>query len=194
MLKALSVLSWGLKKTLLLTYNALETSIARYTAPVWNTNASDSRFKKIQTAQHSALRTATGAHKMASIDHLYQSLTLKVKDHSDMLSTQYLVNCLEKGHVCHDITTQGPRPIPMKDTLQTSLNCSSKTRHKQEGDHPESAHTCGRFGYSAPRQQQSTEGAPILNIGRGAETDPKTTVYPITATIQTLQSTAGLQA
>ena len=64
------------------------------------------------------MRTATGAHKMASIDHFHQeSLTLKVRDHSDMISVQYLVNCLEEDHVCHGIITQEPRPIPMKDTL-----------------------------------------------------------------------------
>ena len=49
-------------------------------ALVWITNASDSSFKKIQTAQNPALRTVTGAHKMASIDHLHQeSLTLRVR-------------------------------------------------------------------------------------------------------------------
>ena len=76
-----------------LTYNALGKSIASYAAPVWSTNASDSSFKKKQTAQNEALRTATGAHKMISIDHLHQeSLTLKVKDKPDMISAQYLVN------------------------------------------------------------------------------------------------------
>ena len=56
---------------------------------------------------------------MASIDHLHQeSLILKVKDNSDMLSAQYLVNCLE-DHVCHGITTQEPRPRPMKVTLHS---------------------------------------------------------------------------
>ena len=65
-------------------------------------------------------RTATGAHKMASIDHLLQeSLTLRVKDHSDMLSVQYLVNCLEEDHVSHGITIQEPRPRPMKETLHS---------------------------------------------------------------------------
>ena len=79
-----------------------------------------SSFRKIQTAQNAALRTATGAHKMASIDHLHQeSLTLRVKDPSDMFSAQYLVNCLEKDHVCHGITTQEPRPRPMKETLHS---------------------------------------------------------------------------
>ena len=46
---------------------------------------SDSSFKKIQTAQSSALRTATGAHKITSTDQLHQ------EDHSDMFSVQYLV-------------------------------------------------------------------------------------------------------
>ena len=74
-------------------------------------------------ASYADLRTETGAHKMASIDHLHQeSLTLKVKDHSDMVSVQYLVNCLEEDHVCHGITTQEPRPRPIKETLHSRHN------------------------------------------------------------------------
>ena len=62
MLMALVGSSWGQEKeTLLLTYNTLRKSIASYAASVWSPNASDSSFKKIQT----------GAHKMASIDHLH---------------------------------------------------------------------------------------------------------------------------
>ena len=111
MLKALAGSSWGQdKETLLMTYNALGKSIANYAAPVWSTNASNSGFKKIQTAKNAALRRATGAHKMASIDHLHQDpLTLRVKDRSDMLSAQYLVNCLEEDYVSHGITIQEPR-------------------------------------------------------------------------------------
>ena len=122
MLKALAGSSWGQdKETLLLTYyNALGKSIESNAAPVWSTNGSDSSFKKIQTAQNAALRMATGAHKMASIDHLHQgSLTLRAKDHSDMLSAQYLVNCLEEDHVSHGITIQEPRPKPIKETLHS---------------------------------------------------------------------------
>ena len=97
--------------------NLLGTSIACYAAPLWSTNASDSSFKKIQTAQNAVLRAATGAHKIGSIDHLHnESLTLKVRDHSDMLSAQYLVNCLKEDHVSYGITTQEPRPRPMKET------------------------------------------------------------------------------
>ena len=55
---------------------------------------------------------------MASTDHLHQeSLTLRVKDHSDVLFVQYLVNCLDEDHVSHGITIQEPRPRPMKETL-----------------------------------------------------------------------------
>ena len=107
-----------------MTYNALGKSITNYAAPVCSTNASDSSFKKTQTAQNAILRTATGSHKMASIDHLHQeSLTLRVKDHSDMLSAQYLENCLVEDYVSHHNsrakTHEGDSP------LQTSLNCSS---------------------------------------------------------------------
>ena len=118
MLRELAASSWGQdNETLLLIYNSLRKSITSYAALVWNTNASDSSFTKIQTAHNSALRTATGSHKMTSIDQ--ESLTLIIKDHSDMLSAQYLVNCLEEDHVSHGITIQEPRPRPMKETLHS---------------------------------------------------------------------------
>ena len=60
------------------------------------------------------------SYEADSIDHLHQeSLTLRVKDHSDMLSAQYLVNCLEEDHVSHGIPIQEPRPRPMKETLHS---------------------------------------------------------------------------
>ena len=44
------------------------------------------------------------------------------------------------------------------------------------------------------RKQQSTEEASTPNIGRGAETKSKTTMYSLTTTVRTLPSIAGLQA
>ena len=82
------------------------------------TNASDLSFKNIQTAQNAALRTATGAQNISSIDH-QEYITLKVRYHSDMLSEHCLVNCLEEDHVWHVITTQDPRSRPMKKTLHS---------------------------------------------------------------------------
>ena len=163
MLKALVGSSWGKEENLLLTYNALGKYIASYSAPVWSTNASDSSFNMIRTAQNAALRTATGAHKMASIYHLHQeSLTPKVKDHSDMLSEQYLVNCLEEDHVCHGITIHEPRPMNRHSRHHSTVLPRLGTSRKES---PESAHTRGRVGYSAPRKHQSTKGAPTPNIG-----------------------------
>ena len=53
MLNALAGSSWGQEKeTLLLAYNTLGKSIASYAAPVWSTNASDSSFKKIDSAEY----------------------------------------------------------------------------------------------------------------------------------------------
>ena len=109
MLKALAGSSWGQDKdTLLLTYNALGKSIASYAEPV-------SSFKKIQTAHNAALRTAPKRWPVMTISTRSPS----VKYHSDILSAQYPVNCLEEDHACHGITTQEPRPRHMKETLHS---------------------------------------------------------------------------
>ena len=52
-------------------------------------------------------------------------------------------------------------------------------------------HTCGRFSHSAPRQQQSTEGLPTPNSGRGAETEPEATMHSLTPMSRALPSTTG---
>ena len=118
-LKALAGTSWGQQKeTLLMTYKAVGRSIADYAAPVWSTNASNTSMEKIQVAQNEALRISTGAHKMSSIDHLHcEAQMLKVTEHSDLLSAQYLVKCLDHENVCHNITTLDQPPRMMKHTL-----------------------------------------------------------------------------
>ena len=120
-LKALAGTTWGQQKeTLLMTYKALGRSIANYAAPVWSTNASASSIKKIQTAQNEALRVATGAHKMSPIDHLHaETEILKVEDHSELLSKQYLAKCLDISHPCHSITRMAQPSRQMKETLHT---------------------------------------------------------------------------
>ena len=103
-----------------MTYKAIGRSVANYGAPVWSTNASATSIGKIQIAQNEALRIATGSHKMSSIDHLHnETEMLTVKQHSDLLSAQYLVQCLDPDHVCHNITTMDVPPRQMKHTLHT---------------------------------------------------------------------------
>ena len=131
---------------------------------------------------------------MTSIDHLHQeSLTLKVRDHSDMLSAQYLVNCLEDDHVCHGIRTQEPRSGPIKETLQprhhlTVLPNPAQVRKKAY----RTSNTRGRFGHSAQRKQ-TTKRPPTTNSTRGTESEPEITMHSVTTTIRKLPSTAGLQ-
>ena len=44
---------------------------------------------------------------------------LKVREHSELLSAQYLARCLEPGHVFHSITTREIPKRRMKETLLT---------------------------------------------------------------------------
>ena len=120
-LKALAGTSWGQQKeTLLMTYKAVGRSIINYAAPVWSPNLHDTNYRKIQYTQNEALRIDTGCHKMSSIDHLHtEAEMLKVKEHSEFMSAQYLDRCLEPGNVCHPITTRAIPKRQIKKTLYT---------------------------------------------------------------------------
>ena len=120
-LKALAGTSWGQQKeTLLMTYKAVGRSIINYAAPVWSTNLRDTNYRSIQYTQNEALRIATGCHKMSSVDHLHaEAKMLKVREHSELLSAQYLARWLEPGNVCHSITTRETSKRRMKETLFT---------------------------------------------------------------------------
>ena len=91
-LKSLAGTSWGQQKeTLLMTYKAVGRSIINYAAPVWSTNLRDTNYRNIQYTQNEALRISTRCHKMSSVDHLHaEANMLKVKEHSELLSAQYL--------------------------------------------------------------------------------------------------------
>ena len=103
-----------------MTYKAVGRSIINYAAPVWSTNLLDTNYRNIQYTQNEALRIATGCHKMSSADHLHvEAKMLKVREHSELLSTQYLARCLEPGNVCHSITTRETPKRRMKETLFT---------------------------------------------------------------------------
>ena len=77
-----------------MTYKALGRS--NYAAPVWSINASKTNIGKIQRTQNEALRIITGSYKMSSIDHIHsETKMLQVEDHLNLLSAQYLVQCLD---------------------------------------------------------------------------------------------------
>ena len=75
---------------------------------------------KIQRAHNEALRIITGSHKMSSIDHIHsETKMLQVEDHLNLLSAQYLVQCLDTENVCHHITKMDLPPREMKETIFT---------------------------------------------------------------------------
>ena len=96
-LTALSGTSRGQQKQILLmTYKAMGRYIFNYDAAVLSPNLCDTNYRSIQFAQNEALRMATGCHKMSSIDHLHADAKIsKVREHSELLSAQYLTRCLE---------------------------------------------------------------------------------------------------
>ena len=103
-----------------MTYKAVVRSIINYAAPVWSTNLHDTNYRNIQYTQNEALRIATGCHKMSSVDHLHvEAEMLKVMEHSELLSAQYLARCVEPENVCHSITTSETPKRWMKETLFT---------------------------------------------------------------------------
>ena len=57
---------------------------------------------------------------MSSVDYLHmEANVLKVREHSEPLSTQYLARCLEPENVNFSITTREPPKRMMKETLFT---------------------------------------------------------------------------
>ena len=63
---------------------------------------------------------ATGCHKMSSIYHIHtEAEMLKVREHSELLSAEYLARCLEPGNVCHPITKRATPERQRKETLYT---------------------------------------------------------------------------
>ena len=81
----------------------------------------------MQASQNETLKIITGSHNMSSIDHLHSDTKmLHVDDHPNLLSAQYLVQCLDTENVCHHITKMDLPPREMllllakknrKDTL-----------------------------------------------------------------------------
>jgi hypothetical protein len=119
-LKALAGSKWGQQKEIIATtYKAIGRSLINYAAPVWTPLISNSIFNKLQTAQNTALRIATGCTKMSPIPHLHcETEILPVKEHNTMLADQFYASCLDSNHPNHDLTTF-ERPRPMKNTLRS---------------------------------------------------------------------------
>ena len=120
-LKVLAGTNWGQQKeTLLVTYRALIRSLFTYAAPIWCPNVSSSSLKKLQVLQNSALRVATGCHRMAPIDHLHrESSMLPLVDSLHLLCRQYLASAMVPDHPSHSVVTMNSGPRAIRHTLQS---------------------------------------------------------------------------
>ena len=114
-------------------YKAPRRSIANYAAPVRSTNASTSSIGMILRAQNEAPRIITGGHKMSSIDHLHcETELIHVEEHLNLLSAQYLIQCLEPDSACNQ--DGHPSQDEEADTVhQAPLNhTAAAVRHQTE--------------------------------------------------------------
>ena len=103
-----------------MTYKAVGISIINCAAHVWSTNLRDTNYKNILYTQNEALRISTGCHKMFSVDQRHAEVNVpKLREHSELLSAQYLARCREPDHVNKSITTRETHKRRMKETLFT---------------------------------------------------------------------------
>ena len=95
-------------------------TILHYAAPVWFPNVSQSAVNGLQAIQNSALRTATGSLKMASIDHLHsETSTLPLHRSLSLRCQQFLAGALRLDHPSYPTVTSYSGPRNMKHTLQS---------------------------------------------------------------------------
>ena len=99
-LKSLAGSTWGKDKEVLkTTWKATGQSLLNYCNHIYTPVISDTNWNKLQVSQNAALRAATGCVKMTPIGHLHaECKEMPVRDHCNMLSTQYLLRTQLPGH------------------------------------------------------------------------------------------------
>ena len=99
-LKVLAGSDWGqAKETMLTVFKTLNRPTWEYGSPAWSQAASATGTRNLQCIQNAALRIVTGSHTMASMTHLHEKcMVLPVREHLDLLSSQYLLACHQKDH------------------------------------------------------------------------------------------------
>ena len=131
-LKALTGSDWGKdKETITNTYKAIGQSVLSYACPIWTPALSNTSWNQLQIAQNSALKIATGCHKIASMNHIHtETEMMPVKDRCQMLSKQFLLSTQNKNHPnSQDLYAPPPKRIT-KPTLVTCFGKEIKAMSK----------------------------------------------------------------
>jgi hypothetical protein len=101
LLKAMSGQDWGDKETLCLTYKMFLKPVMGFGTPIWypSVEPDSGSVKRLQSVQNAAMRTITGAHKMASQDHLLAECQfLPVAAELDLACSQFLASASRATH------------------------------------------------------------------------------------------------
>ena len=124
-LKCLAGSSWGKDKEILTdTYKALGRSHLNYASSVWTPYLSKTNWSNLNSAQNTALRTITGCVKMTEVTHLNQETKiLPVREHSEMLTKQFLTSMHQPSHPNHHLLSE---PTPPRDIRKSILDYKSQ--------------------------------------------------------------------
>ena len=141
LMKAISGTTWGQDKEVLTqTYKAIGRSLLEYGVPIWSPIISPSCWDKLQIVQNQALRVITGCLLMSPIEHLHrETKILPLKEHGEMLSKQFLLNCNLPGHPGYkhlerpvpERPTRKPTKYRLKDSIRHLLPVSDKSLLKK---------------------------------------------------------------
>ena len=135
-LKAPAGYTWGCdKENLLTTYQTIDRSILSYCCPVWTPSHKDTNCSRLQRAQNSALRIATGCLKMADVAephqearelpvrhhnearelpvrHHNEARELPVRQHNEQISQRFVIAWHLPKHPCHQLCYRPPDNQP----------------------------------------------------------------------------------
>ena len=90
------------KETLPTTYQAIGRSILSYCCPACTPSPKDTNWSRLQRAQNSTLRIATGCPKMADVTELPQDAREQpVRQHKELISQQFSMACHLPQQLCH---------------------------------------------------------------------------------------------
>jgi hypothetical protein len=91
--------------------------------------------RKPRIVQNNCLQLITGCHKKTKIDNLHQETKiLKIKNHMELLCTQFLVKTLSPSHCSHEVVKLDPGPRQMKHTLHSRFFESIRDYANEEGN------------------------------------------------------------
>ena len=133
--------NWGQNKEMLtITYKALARSTLEYAIPVWSPIIPSTSWAKLQIVQNQALRVITGCLQMTPIVHLHrETKILPLKEHGEMLTKQFLLNCHFPGHPSNKLLdrpaperpSRKPTILRLKQTIEHLLTVPDKPSLKQ---------------------------------------------------------------